>query len=302
MTRLSGDEWRERQRAYLERANTTLAGVLERRRRGLRHPVEDFLFSYYTTRPARLLTWTPGLGVACEDAEPLASRRWHHRVGGCVEVDAAAFTAGRGNVLAQAHTLLSAVASRPPRFGCFGMHEWAMVYRLAPGETRHPYLPLRYPPERVAEIVESVGVRCSHYDAFRFFTPEAVPLNAHSLTRRSQPEFDQGGCLHANMDLYKWAGKLWPAVSSELLLDCYDLARDVREVDMQASAYDLADWGYTAIPVETAAGRADYVARQRAFARRADPLRAALLGIVERLLVGVDHDLQPLATARAGEG
>ena len=103
------------------------------------------------------------------------------------------------------------------------------------------------------------------------------------------------------MDLYKWAGKLWPAVSSELLLDCYELARDVREVDMQASAYDLSDWGYEAIPVETAEGRADYVARQRTFARRAVSLRAALLGIVERLLVGVDDDLEPLAPVSRGE-
>lgn len=61
--RLSGAEWRGRRDAYQERANAALAGVLHRRRMGLRHPVEDFLFSYYTTRPARLLTWTPGLGV-----------------------------------------------------------------------------------------------------------------------------------------------------------------------------------------------------------------------------------------------
>lgn len=300
--RLSGAEWRERRDAYQERANVVLAGVLHRRRKGLRHPVEDFLFSYYTTRPTRLLTWTPGLGVACQDAEPLASRRWHRAVAGWAELDAAAFASERGQVLAQTHELLTAVTQRRPRFGCFGMHEWAMVYRLAPEQTRHGYLPLRYPPDRIAEIVESVGLRCSHYDAFRFFTPEAIPLNAQVLTRQSQPDFDQGGCLHVNMDLYKWAGKLWPAVSSELLLDCYELARDVREVDMRASAYDLSDWGYEAIPVETAEGRADYVARQRTFARRAVSLREALLGIVERLLVGVDDDLEALAPVSRGEG
>lgn len=173
--------------------------------------------------------------------------------------------------------LLAAAEAAPARFGCFGMHEWAMVYRLRPGDTRHPYLPLRYAPEDVARIVEEVGCRCSHIDAFRFFTPEAAPLNLLQPTRERQAEFDQPGCLHVNMDLYKWAGKLSPAVSSELLFATFRLARDIREVDMRASAYDLSGWGYDPIPVETAAGRADYVARQREFALRATPLRRSLI-------------------------
>ena len=59
------------------------------------------------------------------------------------------------------------------------------------------------------------------------------------------------------MDLYKWAYKLAPATPGELLADCFALAADVRELDMRASPYDLADLGYAPVPIETPAGRAD---------------------------------------------
>ncbi len=159
-----------------------------------------------------------------------------------------------------------------------------MVYRLEPGDTRHPYLPLRFPPDEVARIVEEVGCRCSHVDAFRFFTPPAKLLNLLEPTRENQVELDQPGCLHVNMDLYKWAGKLSPAVSAELLFETYLLARDIRVVDMQASAYDLSEWGMAPIPVETSEGRAGYAKRQMDFAQRAHPLRRRLLAVTRQLL------------------
>ncbi len=53
---------------------------------------------------------------------------------------------------------------------------------------------------------------------------------------------------------------------------------------MRASPYDLSDYGYTPIPVENAAGRADYVRCQKAIATRAEPLRAALLARCDPLL------------------
>ena len=71
---------------------------------------------------------------------------------------------------------------------------------------------------------------------------------------------------------------------SELIADCFALARDIREVDMRASPYDLRALGFDPITIETAAGRADYEAHQRAFSTRAEPLRARLLALCERLL------------------
>ena len=55
------------------------------------------------------------------------------------------------------------------------------------------------------------------------------------------------------------------------------LAREIRELDMRASPYDLTALGYPPVPIETAAGKAEYVAAQRIFAVRAQALRSELL-------------------------
>jgi len=81
------------------------------------------------------------------------------------------------------------------------------------------------------------------------------------------------------MDLYKWAVKLGPLVPGELLLDAFELARDIRVLDMRASPYDLAEWGYDAVPIETAEGKAAYVRAQRAFADRGRAVRRRLIDV-----------------------
>jgi hypothetical protein len=126
---------------------------------------------------------------------------------------------------------------------------------------------------------------CTHFDAFRFFTPPARPLNRHELTRDAIGAFEQRGCLHANMDLYKWAFKLSPFTPSELVADCFELARDIREVDMRASPYDLRALGFPPIPVETADGRSEYERCQRLFAARAEPLRERILALCNWMLL-----------------
>nr|WP_255622100.1 3-methyladenine DNA glycosylase [Tessaracoccus sp. OS52] len=267
-------EWQRRAASHEREVSALLADVIHRRERGQKHPVDDFLWHYYNLRPGQLRQWHPGIGVELADGEA------HGRPA----FDASAFLAKRASTVKTAHGLLSAAQAAAPRFGCFGMHEWAMVYQLDDGETRHPYLPLRFSRAETARIVEEVGCKCSHYDAFRFFTPAARPLNLLQPSRESQAELDQPGCLHVNMDLYKWAGKLHPATSSELLLETFLLARDIREVDMRASAYDLSEWGYEPVKVETPEGRAQYASLQRAFAERAAPIRRRLLAVVEQLL------------------
>jgi hypothetical protein len=137
-------------------------------------------------------------------------------------------------------------------------------------------------PADTDRVVEENRVRCTHFDAFRFFTPEARPLNVLTPSRERQVELDQPGCLHANMDLYKWAYKLSPLVDSELVADCFALARDIRELDMRASPYDLGALGLSPVPVETPEGRARYAVAQRGFALRAAPLRARLIAAVAR--------------------
>jgi hypothetical protein len=163
-----------------------------------------------------------------------------------------------------------------------------MVYRCE--DIRHAGWPLRFPAEELARIVEEMPLCCTHFDAFRFFTAEARPRNRLQPTRETAIDHDQRGCLHANMDLYKWAFKLSPYCPSELAADCFELAAAIREVDMRASPYDLRALGYKPIAVETSEGRAEYERNQREFARRSEPLRAQLIEVCDRLMKQIAPD------------
>lgn len=110
-----------------------------------------------------------------------------------------------------------------------------------------------------------------------------MPRNVLQPTRASSVDLEQPGCVHASMDLYKYAAQLGPAVPGELLLRCFDLARDARVLDMQASPYDLAALGYDPVTIETAAGKAEYARRQVDLADRGQALRAGLLGVLDLL-------------------
>ena len=232
---------------------------LARRRAGEKHPVHDFLFTYYSFSPAKLLDWQPGWPES-GSTELLERRR---------------------DLVGSTLDLLRATDARPATFGCFGLHEWAMVHRA--DETRHP-VPLRLGADGTDAVVESHRIACSHFDAFRFFTPSARPLNRLQPGRNDRPAYEQPGCLHATMDLYKHAFRLWPLVGSDLVADCFELAWDVRTVDMRAAPYDLTAWGFEPIRIETPEGKHEYAAHQRAFAARATPIRAGLITECQRLL------------------
>lgn len=273
---LAGDEWRVREKAHQERADSLTAEHRERSVRHEKHPVWDFLFTYYAYKPSQLRRWHPGARVELHDAADRASWRWYSpgsTIDG-VMPDPDAFRTQKPELAALVERMLRRTASRPGQFGCFGLHEWAMVYRAE--EHRHP-APLRLGRSGTDDVVESHDLRCTHFDAFRFFTPDALPRNRDALTRDAQPLFEQPGCLHAGMDLYKWALKLGPLVPGELLLDTFELARDIRLLDMQAAPYDLAEWDVAPVPIETAEGKAEYVRRQRGFAERGAVLRGRIL-------------------------
>jgi len=285
-TVLAEAAWQERRRAHEQRVRAWTDPHQARTARGEKHPVYDFLFEYYRFRPSWLKRWHPGPDVVLLGNTAREFLRWpeYHEADGGVTLDVAAFEPTRRDSLAWILNLLRITAERPPAFGCFGLHEWAMVYRQSPDEVRHNAWPLRFPPDELARIVEAQPVRCSHFDAFRFFTASARPLNRLQPERTNAPLFEQRGCLHANMDLYKWAFKLAPFTPAELVADGFALARDIREVDMRASPYDLARLGFAPICIETAEGRAEYEALQRDFADRSQPLRARLIAVLERLL------------------
>lgn len=236
-----------------------------RKRRDSRqkHPVHDFLFAYYQTNRTVLRHWRPAAHqfLKGESAQAfLCDERYcesEHGVG--LKLDR--LEEKERERIRWVRGLIEAAQSRPPRFNCFGLHEWAMVYKA--DEIRHETTPLRLSPEEVAKVVESSPIRCSHWDAFRFFTPEARPLNDIQPGRDDRELNEQFGCIHFNMDLYRWTYKGSPWLGSDLLRSCFELALEARELDMRASPYDLSEFGYEAILIETASGREQYREEQQ---------------------------------------
>lgn len=277
-------QWEAAAEAHEARARQWIEPNLQRRARGEKHPIWDFVFEYYAVRPTHLYRWHPGVGVALADAADAPYSQWRDysiSSDGTVCVDVSSFVAHRGASLSKTLELLIAMESNREQFDCFGLHEWAMVFRSK--EPRHD-LPLRLGSAGTAEVVESHTLKCTHFDAYRFFTPPAKPLNLTVLSNDSRPAHDQCACLHTGMDLFKWAFKAGPLIPGSLLLDCLELAMDIRLLDMEASPYDCRPLGYGVVPIETAEGKAEYVAKQRAFSQRAEPLRHQLVCFYERAL------------------
>ncbi|GAA1353740.1 3-methyladenine DNA glycosylase [Falsarthrobacter nasiphocae] len=289
---LAGPDAEDRARRHAARVDAYATPFLERRNRGEKHPVDDFLFTYYTLTPGQMRRWHPGAGVVVTGAQARERRAWKHyrnlteaerdSLGlsyddDAVTVDVEDFMARRRGTVEFVVEILSRTASRAPRLGCFGLHEWAMAYRSETNGHRHEYLDLRLGADGTDAVVEGARISCSHIDAFRFFAPEAAPLNELQPTRETQRDLEQPGCLHANMDVYKWAYKVIPLLPSELVADCFELAGRIRTMDMEAAPFDLSSWGYEPIRIETPAGRAEYVRRQQGFMLEAQELREAVL-------------------------
>ncbi|NMM15705.1 MAG: 3-methyladenine DNA glycosylase [Cellulomonas sp.] len=280
--------WLPLAEAHAARADALTAAHRARQAARERHPIDDFLYDYSGTKPSLLRRGHPGAGAALGrtpdgPAEHAAWRWYATDDNGTVGLDVQALGADRGDTVRYVRMLLTATADRPARTGCLGLHEWAMVYRQDDARRRHT-LPLRLGRDGTDAVVEAHPLRCSHFDAFRFFTPDAVPRNRVQLTRADQVGSEQPGCLHANMDLFKWASKLGPLTPGDLLLDCFELARDIRTLDMQASPYDVSSLGETAVAIETSEGKAEYMARQRAFTERAAAVRTRLVAACEVLV------------------
>jgi hypothetical protein len=289
-TVLDEADWAPLAREHAARVDVWVQPHLERRRSGEKHPVEDFLFDYYHLSPARLRRWHPGAGVVLSGppARPYLELTDYCEVARGVTGDLGRL-ARHERRLRDVRRLLVATAARPASYGCFGLHEWAMVYRQPADQVRHGR-PLRLGSSGTDTVVEAGPLRCTHIDAYRFFTPEAAPLNAMRPTRATQVDLEQPGCLHAGMDLYKWSAAFDPFVPSELTADCFAHAREIRAVDMRASPYDLAELGYPPIRVETPDGRAEYVRHQRLFAEHGAVLRTGLVAALDHLLALLPTD------------
>lgn len=278
-------EWRELEAAHRVRVAPWVEPRLERRSSGIKHPVDDFLFDYYPFSPSKLMSWHPGHGVILQGnvKQFLASPAYVSTPEGGATTSLEWLHPSRQTQLMSALRILEGTASRAPNTGCFGLHEWAMVYGVEQSDIRHEQIPLRLSPTEIKGVVDSVGLRCTHLDAYRFFTSEAEPLNSIRPTRDTQAENEQPGCLHASMDLYKYAFWFSPLVPSSLIADCFELARSARELDMRASPYDVSTFGLEPIRVETPEGRRGYANAQKELVMQSAPLRSKLTAVLTNL-------------------
>lgn len=282
--------WTLRAKEHASLISPMTDAFVKRRGLGLSHPVHDFLFTYYPFSPLKLKQWVPSfeerliISDQIREEYPWMNDYWFSLDGNVLKFNRERIqekTFGLFNFIAE---LCGNVLQQPPRYGCFGLHEWAMVYKLSQEEIRHQGYRLRLPPKELANFVESQTICCSHYDAYRFFTKEARPLNVLSPQLENRLQMEQGGCLHANMDLYKWSTKLWPWIGSDFIAKTFFLALEGRELDMRASPYDLKKEGYDPICIETEEGRKQYQKQQQQFAERSLSLRKALYDFCQRIL------------------
>ena len=276
------EEWREQRASHEARADALVKARQLRAARGEQDPVEDFLYTYYPFRLSALRRWTPGVGFACVEAdELLTDANFQKGADGLVRV----MPMKEGDVrrLTFIRDLSLAVTTRPAFFRCYGLHEWAMVYEQA-DQRRHSQWPLRLGAKGTDEVVRSMPVCCTHYDAFRFFTSSAKPLNRSEPDLAGRIKNEQPGCVHVTMDLYKWTMKSLPWVSSDLATESYRLAHEARSIDMRASPYDFSAVGLEPICIETEEGRTQYETAQRHLAKLAEPVRKRLIDVLNRAL------------------
>lgn len=279
-------EWKARAEAYLERVHRWTLPYKKRRSRQEAHPVHDFLFQYYMYSPGKLERWHPSPSESLVDS-PEAREHFtppeYLAAEGVLQRDPTGLTPNARADLEEARGVLVATRGRPPNFGCYGVHEWAMVY--GGHDLRHVGIaPLRLPQDEVNAFVEAQPVACSHFEAFRFFAPDAKPMNRIPLEWSTRHDVEQPGCIHANMDLYRWAYSSMPWIGSDALLACFELAVELRVLDMQASPYDLRHFGFEPVAIETVEGRSEYQRRQKELSRKASVLREDLIGLLEGVL------------------
>jgi hypothetical protein len=150
--------------------------------------------------------------------------------------------------------------------------------------------------QEIVSVLQARGLRCTHFDALRFFAPDAKGLNLYGdagadgdLVREvAQPRLEQAACVHASMDLLKHAIILarYPCgqTGNDVKIQCLDLALAARKVDMCASPYDVTPFGFTPIKVEGEEGRRLYKKAQMELMGRASPIRSALIHCYSKVI------------------
>ena len=284
---LETEEWEKHSQLYYQEIHDYAQPARERKSRREKHPIFDFLHTYYTYSWGNLEKWHPGLdyGLKVGESTPNYYTDANYKLGEIVSLDKSKLNHAKRDYFTTIRNLLAFTQARKPHYRCYGLHEWAMVYKATDKEMRHiEQIPLRLKHSEINAVVESKEIQCSHFDAYRFFTQQALPLNYVHPTLDTRQDYEQPACIHANMDLYKWAYKCMPWIGSNLLKQTFLFALKAREIDMRASPYDMSLFGYTAIPIETTEGRAEYVQAQQELYQDGRVLRTKLINAIDKVL------------------
>ena len=226
--------------------------------------------------------WTGDSTGDCRTAAPGGRQRSGNAV---VTVDLDAFRQARGSQLAFTARLLGATAAAPGQFGCFGLHEWAMVFQQDDTARRHQDWPLRLGQAGTDDVVREHQIRCTHFDAFRFFTPPARPLNGLQPDRESQTAVGAAGLparVHGRlqMGLQADSGGAERPAAGRVRAREVDPGTGHARVAVRPDRAGLPARARSKPP----AGKAEYVAAQREFGRQAQLLRRRLLDTVSTVL------------------
>jgi hypothetical protein len=221
------EEWLQTAKFERNRVNSLLIpGEYQDRN----HPIYNFIFVYFFFNRKILFQYSPGIDVEIEsnhdpkelvtinlapELQPVSSHRDNLAVTSIEKKLSKKF-------LQRTLHILKSIQSKTPSFWCFGLHEWAMQYHstqqtltLPQKNSSFQSLPLRVTQEQIESLINPIRheaqssvprLRCTHYDAIRFFTPSSAPLNvvSPSPTRSTVDQYDQPGCIHVNMDLFKY--------------------------------------------------------------------------------------------------
>jgi hypothetical protein len=281
------ENWKQLAKVHEALVSPIADAFIHRRSLNQKHPVFDFLFTYYHFSPTKLKQWVPSFeeGICVDHSEDLDcfNSYWFEINNKTLRLNPKRLQGQALALVSFIEKLCTNIINKTPRFGCFGLHEWAMVYRLPPEKLRHNDYRLRLSPDELADFVESQNLCCTHYDAYRFFTPQSQPLNFFKPTLQDRLQNEQAGCLHANMDIYKWSTKLWPWIGSDFIAKAFMVALQGRELDMRASPYDLHEHGYAPICIETEEGRKEYQQLQQQYTQSTQALRKELVAFCARL-------------------
>lgn len=285
---LGSFEWKSLQEVHIRKISPWIDQYRDKKRKQIKQPVEDFLFTYYSFPLSRLERWNPGPFVELEGegAAPIIPEKYRSLGEFGYFLDVKRIRTKDLKRIRWILSLLQSVDSRPPLFKCFGLHEWAMVYDT--DRVRHESIPLRLSTQEIQSVVDGQKPCCTHYDAFRFFTEKAKPLNTHKLAQESREQYEQEACVHFSMDLYKWSYKLYPWISSSMIYEAFQLALEARTLDMRASPYDLKAFGYSPIAIETQAGRVLYASEQNQLMVKARSIRKSIIFHCKKLIDSVE--------------